>query len=380
MRKWEDIVKEKMEEPEGILPESVLDEFHSLQEAPADKPKPFPWVWVAVPALAAGLAAVLLLREPSEGIQIVQQPQAPVAVVTETDDETDVPEETVGVDDVVRYADSADTAVSDGVADTSVSADTAVSDSVADTSVSVDSADSTDTGISTDTANRDGEASGEGGENLPPVPDDTSAGTQPAPAKGKTKMGPAAGVVSGGGLLAAVISPAIGSASSSSGHGPFMGGEGDKLLDDPVHYFPIKLGVSAMIPVADRWFVTTGLNYSLYLSSFNYRIAGKQLQAAHYLGVPVKINYVLASNNMFDLYLGAGLEGDKCLGADGFSLSLQGAGGVQMNLGPRFGIYLEPELSWRIPTGTPALETYRSAHPLMFTVAGGLRFRLGRID
>ncbi|MDY6463189.1 MAG: hypothetical protein SPK80_01110, partial [Bacteroidales bacterium] len=89
MRKWEDIIKDKMEEPEGALPESVFAEFCARREAAAAAPakKRFPPVWAVAPAVAAGLAAVLLLHKPSvpEGdIQIIQQPSAPVAVVTDT--------------------------------------------------------------------------------------------------------------------------------------------------------------------------------------------------------------------------------------------------------------------------------------------------------
>ena len=88
MRKWEDIVRDKMEEPEGALPESVFAEFRARREAEvAPATKRFPLVWAVVPALAAGLAAVLLLHKPSvpEGdIQIIRQPSAPVAVVTDT--------------------------------------------------------------------------------------------------------------------------------------------------------------------------------------------------------------------------------------------------------------------------------------------------------
>jgi len=79
MRKWEDIVKDKMEEFDETLPESVFAEFHAMRSgtAPAPAPKRFPLAWALVPAVAAGLAAILFLRQPStpdNGIQIIQQP------------------------------------------------------------------------------------------------------------------------------------------------------------------------------------------------------------------------------------------------------------------------------------------------------------------
>jgi len=394
MRKWEDIVKDKLEAPDGILPESVLDEFHSRLEAPANTQKPFPWVWVAIPALAAGLAAILLLRNPSVpsgGVQIIPQTTAPVAVVTEDDDETETIADSESDDIVAGNGNAAASVKPIG----SISPADAVkpSDSI-DATDSVDSADAIDSEDSTDTADstkpsgdKSGDASsdnginGDNGDKTQPVVPEVIKPETPSPAatgKKTIKVVPATGIVSGGGLLAAAVSPLIGNGNTSSGqHGPFMGDPRDKLVEDPVHYFPIRVGLSAGIPISDRWFVSTGLNYSLYLSSFNYKIAGKTTQAVHYLGIPVKINWIMASNDLFDVYLGGGVEGDKCMGEDGFSLWLQGAGGIQMNLSPLLGIYLEPELSWRVPTGTPKLETYRSAHPLMFTVSGGLRFNIG---
>ena len=89
MRKWEDIVKDKMEEFDEALPESVFVEFHTMRNgaAPAPAPKRFPLAWALVPAVAAGLAAILFLRQPStpdNGIQIIQQPVQPVAVVSDS--------------------------------------------------------------------------------------------------------------------------------------------------------------------------------------------------------------------------------------------------------------------------------------------------------
>ncbi|MCR5003172.1 MAG: hypothetical protein K5984_02275, partial [Bacteroidales bacterium] len=56
-----------MEEFDETLPDSVFVEFHAMRKgaAPDSAPKRFPLVWARVPAVAAGLAAVLLLRHPS---------------------------------------------------------------------------------------------------------------------------------------------------------------------------------------------------------------------------------------------------------------------------------------------------------------------------
>ena len=89
MRNWEDIVKERLEEPDGTLPESVFDEFHARFDGAEGTrtTRRLPLVRAIVPAIAAGLAAVLLLRSPKapeENIEPIRQ--APVAQVLPADD------------------------------------------------------------------------------------------------------------------------------------------------------------------------------------------------------------------------------------------------------------------------------------------------------
>ena len=114
-------------------------------------------------------------------------------------------------------------------------------------------------------------------------------------------------------------------------------------------------------------------------------MTGVKQQSAHYLGIPVRMDWSIASNKWLDVYLGAGMEGDFCVAAslsgekiqrDGFSFSLLGAAGVQFNCSRHIGLYLEPELSWTVPSGSRVLMTYRSQHPFFFTVAAGVRFNL----
>ena len=88
MTKWEDIVKHKMEEFDEPLPESVLAEFHARQNSMARKP--VRWVWAVVPAVAAAVAAILLLYRPavpetSGGVQLIEQ-QPPVLMVEVTEE------------------------------------------------------------------------------------------------------------------------------------------------------------------------------------------------------------------------------------------------------------------------------------------------------
>ena len=47
--------------------------------------------------------------------------------------------------------------------------------------------------------------------------------------------------------------------------------------------------------------------------------------------------------------------------------------GLQYNLTPTLGLFVEPILQYYIPTGT-AVETYRTEHPFTFSLPLGIRF------
>ena len=400
MRKWEDIVKDKMEEFDETLPESVFVEFHAMRNgaAPDPAPKRFPLVWALVPAVAAGLAAVLLLRQPStpdNGIRIIQQPQTPIAVVSDSTGTTEPILDQPLIAQAVTPKATRRTVVSTQVSE--------INEETAPIAETIEAIPLEDAVIpeSNDTAAHDSLDKQEPAIDNGPVVTTSSPfipeGTKSKPVK--MKVAPAAGVIAGGGLLAAIATPLLSSgtfedaAPTNQGEPPFGGivMEPEPPKDEPTgshtHYFPFKCGLSDGIPVSERLNVTTGLKYSLYQSSCTYTLSGEKKQCAHYLGIPVRLDWTLANNRWLDVYLGGGIEGDYCLGAslagesikrDGFSFSLLGAGGIQFNITKRIGIYVEPELSWTVPSENHVLETWRSEYPFMFSVATGLRINFGK--
>ncbi len=376
MRKWEDIIKDKMEEPEGALPESVFAEFCARREAAAAAPakKRFPPVWAVAPAVAAGLAAVLLLHKPSvpEGdIQIIQQPLTTVAVVADTTTVNE-PEQTtpliaqVVTPKVERPADVKPQEVRP--ADVKPQ-EVRLADVKPQEVVKVEI-----------TENSENTEVDENIENVDPVEEDDRVPTKLV----TMKVGPATGIIAGGGLLAAIIPPALEAGTTMEYAQEYAH---DGRIGNAVHYFPLKVGFSVRFPLKDRVSFTTGLNYSRYRSSFTYSLSGEKIQNAHYLGIPVRLDWTLASNKWLDVYVGGGFEGDFCLGAtlageriakDAFCASLLGAGGIQFNLTKRFGVYVEPTLSCTITPENPVPETYRTKNPLMFSVSSGLRITIER--
>ena len=414
MEDWIDIVKKRLQDAEAPLPPGDWEEFEAAS-LPAKRTRVLPWLIPAL-AVAAGLAAVLFIRKsamPEDGIQVIPQPSPPVAMVADTADVVEVtptiPIVAQAVTPKVRLADVKPQAVVDVE-------ETAPEEVIVVTSQEEET-------VTPETK--------ESVSSEPVIPSSSPFVPEKTVAKPVTlKVGPAVGVVASGGVLAALLvstlgtkpyeasveiaahdggygmdSPAGPATSSFLGNSVFNGGYNyletnqyytifsynsqpvDLLVGSPVHHFPLKVGLSAWIPVADRLYVSTGLDYSRYQSELKYSRSGERKQLAHYLGVPVRLDWVFASGKRLDAYVGGGLEGEFCVGAslggmeiskDGFKLSLLGAGGVQMNLTERLGLYVEPQLLWRIPTDNNALATYRSAHPLMFVAATGVRYTIGK--
>ena len=152
------------------------------------------------------------------------------------------------------------------------------------------------------------------------------------------------------------------------------------------HEIPVSVGLSARFFLTDRLSINTGLNYTRYKSLRTRWFAAtydqqKDWQYAHYIGVPVRLDYNAVNRKHFNLYFGAGLQMDKCVYATvgderlhekQILFGLNGAMGLQVNIVPMVGLYFEPEVSYALNKG--AIETFRSEEPFVVTVRGGLRF------
>ena len=431
MKKWEDIVKEKMEEPVGTLPESVFDEFHARLDAARSvtagrsAARHRPLLWALAPAAAAGLAAILLLRKPSvteDGIQIIQQPHVPVAAVADTVKTEEPLQSDILVSQAVTPKETKHSPVH--------VLEPATTDNTQPTEKTEEVRPAEETSIpETDVVSQP-----EPSVSAPSPVINNSIATKPI----ELRVAPAAGIVAGGGLLAAIVSPHIGLSTVSipilPDGGRYYADSYDtmgKPLGEHSHSYPLfKEGLSVGIPVASRLKITAGLEYNRYRSGLSWRFntgklggtLGEKVQIAQYLGVPLRLDWSLVKNNMLDIYVGGGVVADYCIGAtltdkcpgvapnvmklkrDGFYFSLLGASGIQININEHVGFYLEPEVTWTKPPKNPVdvtvygealydyiitglipmeienfrLETYRTVHPFMFTVATGLRFNLGK--
>ena len=428
MKTWESIIKDKLERTDAALPESLFTEFLTRLDAsdspavavPAVRPAAWrrPLLRALVPAAAAGLAAFLFLHKPSvpgDGIQVAQQPPAPVAAVADTVKS----EEPLQSDNLVSQAITPKVAnhYPVHVTEPETTDNTQPSEDTAEV-IPAEEGSISETDVVSDPEPSVSAPS-------PVIPKSTAA--KPV----ELKVAPAAGIVTGGGLLAAALTQFIGSGTQAGTNSASMvnnletsySGSFATFTDEDSHHFPLfKEGLSVGIPVAPRLKITTGLEYSRYISTSSHMmdsfgVHGFQVerkQVAQYLGIPVRLDWSLAKNRLLDVYVGGGAAADYCIGAkmiikytdpalkdsiqelrrDGFVFSLIGAGGIQLNFNKRIGLYLEPELTWSKPPkkahldfygdivimeeGDYRLETYRTAHPFMFTVATGLRINLGK--
>ncbi len=160
---------------------------------------------------------------------------------------------------------------------------------------------------------------------------------------------------------------------------------GQSYVDSYNHEIPISVGVSARINLTDRLSLNTGLNYTMYKSTRDrlFTTTYKRQtdkQYVHYLGVPLRLDYMAVNRKHFNLYFGAGLQMDKCVYAivgderlheKQVLFGLNGAMGLQVNIVPLVGLYLEPEVSYALNDGS--IETFRSEEPFVITFRGGLR-------
>lgn len=152
------------------------------------------------------------------------------------------------------------------------------------------------------------------------------------------------------------------------------------------HDIPVSVGVSVRFHLTDRISINTGINYTRYTSTRNRAFLNSHQrrsdkQHVHYLGIPVRLDWMIVNRKYFNLYVGAGAQMDKCVHATvgdeilrekQFLFGVNGTVGVQVNIVPMLGLYLEPDVSYALNKGS--IETFRSDEPFLFTARAGLRF------
>ena len=167
------------------------------------------------------------------------------------------------------------------------------------------------------------------------------------------------------------------------------------------HDLPLSYGLTVSYPLTERLSLTTGVTYTKLRSNFTQVMRSMQIQreqTLHYVGIPLTANYqlwslsssVLHLPSSLQTYVSAGFKADwnvathletegvvQQLPKDRLQWSLNGSLGVQYDIVPQLGVYVEPGLTW-YPDNGSSLQNYFKYKPLNFSLQLGLRLNLAR--
>lgn len=134
---------------------------------------------------------------------------------------------------------------------------------------------------------------------------------------------------------------------------------------------PFTAGISAERRLNKHLSLETGLQYNC--------LPGDN-RTLHTLGVPVKLNVMLASSSKVDLYATVGGAAEKCIagapdngfGAEPVQLSLVAGLGVRYKMNDRFALFAEPSVSHHFDTDSQT-RTLRTERPTNLNLLCGVR-------
>lgn len=169
------------------------------------------------------------------------------------------------------------------------------------------------------------------------------------------------------------------------------------------HKMPVKIGASIRYDFNKFLGIESGLTYSFLSSDLKTGEEGavsswsKGVQSMHYLGIPLNLSFNIFSSRYFNAYLTAGGLMEKCvrgslktdeyldgkyhgsssttLRQKGLQWSVNGAAGIQVNILPQLGLYMEPGVSHHFSNNSKVRTIY-SDKPTDFSLSFGLRYTI----
>lgn len=167
------------------------------------------------------------------------------------------------------------------------------------------------------------------------------------------------------------------------------------------HKMPVKIGASIRYDFNKFIGIESGLTYSFLSSDLKTGEEGavsgwsKGVQSMHYLGIPLNLSFNIFSSRYFNAYVTAGGLMEKCvrgslktdeyldgkyhgssstsLKQKGLQWSVNGAAGIQANILPQLGLYMEPGVSHHFSNNSKVRTIY-SDKPTDFSLSFGLRY------
>lgn len=164
------------------------------------------------------------------------------------------------------------------------------------------------------------------------------------------------------------------------------------------HHVPFVVGLSLSKSLTERWRLETGIRYSYLRSDFlreSRQERTETIQRVHYVGIPLKCNYLIFGTTRFSLYGQAGIGLDipvhatlstTTVGTEGsgpvlgrrnvqapLQWSVEGGLGMQFRISSTIGIYAEPSFRYYFNPGS-GIRTIRQDKPSDFSIPLGIRF------
>ncbi len=156
----------------------------------------------------------------------------------------------------------------------------------------------------------------------------------------------------------------------------------DDCIVESSNHTSWSIGISVDKEILPHTYIETGVVYTMLSSDVRYKYAGVQAQKVHYLGVPLRVNYMLFSSKPYQLYVGGGMMLEHSLYAtrDGkrfdvepWQLSSNVSLGGQYKISKNLSLYIEPGLSCYF-NANKDIPTLRTESPLYFNIRGGVRW------
>lgn len=178
-----------------------------------------------------------------------------------------------------------------------------------------------------------------------------------------------------------------------------------EVQEEYSHKIPVKVGLTARYNITGRVGVETGLTYSILSSSVktgnsetgNNWSTGSQ--TLHYLGIPLNISFNILNSRYVNIYLTGGGMMEKSISGSiktdeyvdgkfdrtlttnispkGLQWSVNAAAGIQANILPQLGFFVEPGVSHHFKNGSRVRSIYTDK-PTDFSLGFGLRYSFGK--
>lgn len=178
-----------------------------------------------------------------------------------------------------------------------------------------------------------------------------------------------------------------------------------EVQEEYSHKIPVKVGLTARYNITGRLGVETGLTYSILSSSVktgnsetgNNWSTGSQ--TLHYLGIPLNISFNILNSRYVNIYVTGGGMMEKSISGSiktdeyvdgkfdrtlttnispkGLQWSVNAAAGIQANILPQLGFFVEPGVSHHFKNGSRVRSIYTDK-PTDFSLGFGLRYSFGK--